>query len=131
MGSPGIRMTTVFVMVMVTAPAAMAEERKASPLVISPQIIQQGIASVQQGIPIAPRQFATPQQRASSAHTGRRVLWTIVGAAGGFFGGGYLGAAIDEAVSPCECDDPGLKGALIGIPIGAVAGGVTGYLLSK
>jgi hypothetical protein len=28
----------------------------------------------------------------------------------------------------CNCDDPGLKGALIGAPVGAVAGGVLGAL---
>jgi hypothetical protein len=59
------------------------------------------------------------------------VLWTAIGATAGFFGGGYLGAAIENAVSPCQCDDPGLKGALIGIPIGAIAGGVAGFVLSK
>jgi hypothetical protein len=26
----------------------------------------------------------------------------------------------------CKCDDPGLKGALIGAPIGAIAGGIVG-----
>jgi hypothetical protein len=38
--------------------------------------------------------------------------------------GGYLGAAIEG--DRCHCDDPGLKGALIGAPIGAVAGGILG-----
>ena len=55
---------------------------------------------------------------------GRIVAGAAVGAAGGFFAGGYLGAWIDGDCG--GCDDPGLKGALIGAPIGAVAGGILG-----
>jgi hypothetical protein len=54
----------------------------------------------------------------------RKVLGAIVGATGGFFAGGYLGATIE---GDCDCDDPGLKGAVIGAPIGAVTGGILGY----
>jgi len=56
----------------------------------------------------------------------RKVLGAIVGATGGFFAGGYLGAAIEG--DGCHCDDPGLKGALIGAPVGAAAGGILGGL---
>ena len=55
---------------------------------------------------------------------GRKVLGAAVGATGGFFLGGFLGAKIE---GPCDCDDPGFKGALIGAPIGAVSGGILGY----
>jgi hypothetical protein len=55
----------------------------------------------------------------------RKVFGALVGTAGGFFGGGYLGATIEG--DRCHCDDPGLKGALIGAPVGAVAGGVLGW----
>lgn len=58
--------------------------------------------------------------------TTRRVLGAAVGAAAGFFGGGYLGAAIEG--DSCNCDDPGLKGALIGAPVGGVTGGILGAL---
>jgi hypothetical protein len=54
----------------------------------------------------------------------RKVFGALVGAAGGFFAGGYLGAKIEG--DGCHCDDPGLKGFLIGAPIGAVAGGTLG-----
>ena len=54
----------------------------------------------------------------------RKVFGAIVGAAGGFFAGAYLGAAIE---GDCNCDDPGLRGAVIGGPIGAATGGVLGY----
>jgi hypothetical protein len=70
-------------------------------------------------------------RQAASAPAGRRrPVWrTVVGAAiggvGGFFGGAYLGAAIE---GDCNCDDPGLRGVLIGAPIGAVAGAIVGGL---
>ena len=51
---------------------------------------------------------------------GRRILGGAVGGVSGFFGGGYLGAAIEG--DRCECDDPGLMGAVIGAPIGAAIG---------
>ena len=54
---------------------------------------------------------------------GRVVLASVAGMAG-FLGGGMLGARIE---GPCNCDDPGLKGALIGAPIGAVVGAVAGW----
>ncbi len=57
--------------------------------------------------------------------TRRKVLGAIVGGVGGFFGGMFLGAAIEG--DRCDCDDPGLVGALIGAPIGGAAGGILGY----
>jgi hypothetical protein len=53
------------------------------------------------------------------------VIGTIVGGVGGFFGGGILGAAIEG--DRCNCDDPGLVGALIGAPTGAAVGAILGY----
>ena len=46
----------------------------------------------------------------------------------GMLGGMWLGAAIE---GPCACDDPGLKGAMIGAPIGAVLGAIAGYELAR
>jgi len=120
----------MFLTVMATTATARAEEWKTAPI-ISPQIIAQGIANTRARASLVRRQSAASQQPAKSASTGRRVLWTAIGAVGGFFGGLFLGAAIDNAVRDCECDDAGLKGAVIGGPIGAAAGGITGYLLSK
>jgi hypothetical protein len=68
-----------------------------------------------------------PAQRTTSDRRrgpGRIVAGAAVGAVGGFFAGGYLGAWIDGDCG--GCDDPGLKGALIGAPIGAVTGGILG-----
>ena len=115
--------------IILTASVAGAEE--SGPLIISPQVIARAIASAPPGIPAATSQSTSTGQAASSRHIGRRVLWTSIGAAGGFFAGGYLGVWIENSVSPCGCDDAGLTGALIGAPIGAIAGGVTGFLLSK
>jgi hypothetical protein len=56
----------------------------------------------------------------------RTILGAIVGATGGFFAGGFTGAWIEG--DRCHCDDPGLKGFLIGAPVGAVAGGIVGGL---
>jgi hypothetical protein len=69
---------------------------------------------------------APPQAAVRQRSTARKVLGAAVGATAGFFGGGYLGAAIDGDCG--GCDDPGLKGALIGAPIGAVTGGILGAL---
>jgi hypothetical protein len=73
----------------------------------------------------------SPEQSPSSAafqtrkrSTARKIVGAAVGAFGGFFLGGYAGAAIEG--DRCHCDDPGLQGFLIGAPIGAVAGGILG-----
>jgi hypothetical protein len=66
-----------------------------------------------------------PGNSRSERGVGRKVFGALVGAAGGFFGGGYLGATIEG--DRCHCDDPGLKGAVIGAPIGAVVGGILGW----
>jgi hypothetical protein len=70
--------------------------------------------------PAAQRQVRSQSRRGP----GRIIAGAAVGAVGGLFAGGYLGAAIDGECG--GCDDPGLKGALIGMPIGAVAGGILG-----
>jgi hypothetical protein len=54
----------------------------------------------------------------------RIVAGAIAGGLGGFFGGGFLGAHIEG--DRCDCDDPGVRGFLIGAPIGAVAGAIAG-----
>ena len=75
------------------------------------------------GVVRLPRAQSTRDQR-SERGLARKVFGALVGAAGGFFAGGYLGATIEG--DRCHCDDPGLKGAVIGAPIGAVAGGILG-----
>lgn len=64
-------------------------------------------------------------QSSRERSTRRKIFGGIVGGVGGFFGGMFLGAAIEG--HRCNCDDPGLVGALIGAPVGGVAGGILGY----
>ena len=71
------------------------------------------------------RRAQDAQNPRSERGLGRKIVGAAVGAAGGFFGGGYLGATIEG--DRCHCDDPGLKGAVIGAPIGAVVGGILGW----
>jgi hypothetical protein len=61
--------------------------------------------------------------------TARKIVGAAVGAFGGFFLGGYAGAAIEG--NSCNCDDPGFQGFLIGAPVGAVAGGIFGAWIAS
>lgn len=70
------------------------------------------------------RAIEQPQPKGPSAVP--KIFFSALGAMGGFFGGGWVGARLEPA---CNCDDPGLKGALIGAPIGAVVGGIAGWKL--
>jgi hypothetical protein len=81
------------------------------------------------GIPLDTRGLGAnsqqPPQAGRKRSVRRKVLGGIVGGVGGFFGGMFLGAAIEG--DRCDCDDPGLVGALTGAPVGGVAGGILGY----
>lgn len=73
------------------------------------------------------RSLQAPTRARSAARarsTTRTVTGAIVGGVGGFFVGGFLGAHIEG--DRCNCDDPGVRGFLIGAPIGAAAGGILG-----
>jgi hypothetical protein len=67
-------------------------------------------------------------RRAGRMGTGSRVAWTALAGLGGFFAGGYIGAAIEG--DRCNCDDPGFKGALIGFPVGTAAAAITTWVLT-
>ncbi|HEX5216899.1 MAG TPA: hypothetical protein VFV98_15665 [Vicinamibacterales bacterium] len=73
----------------------------------------------------APATNRVPRREMS---TGKRVLWTSLAGLGGFFAGGYIGAAIDGDCG--GCDDPGFKGFLIGLPIGTAAAAITTWILT-
>jgi hypothetical protein len=67
--------------------------------------------------------------RRSSGYTmPQRVAAAVVMGFAGFYVGGKFGAAIE---GNCGCDDPGLKGFLIGAPIGAAAGATLGIVLTR
>jgi hypothetical protein len=83
-------------------------------------------ASLKSGLAVSSDRFlAAPTSTRSGPRarsTTRIVAGAIVGAVGGFFAGGFLGAHIEG--DRCNCDDPGVRGFLIGAPVGAVAGGI-------
>jgi hypothetical protein len=58
----------------------------------------------------------------------RKAVFGVLGAIGGFFLGGVIGAAIEGR--SCACDDPGLKGWTIGAPVGAIVGGALAVKLA-
>jgi hypothetical protein len=91
------------------------------------QPIAQALRAAAEVQPRTERRAAVLQRPFSSERKrgpGRIIAGAAVGATAGFFGGGYLGSAIDGDCG--GCDDPGLKGALIGAPVGAVVGGILG-----
>lgn len=95
-----------------------------SRIVLRPNTVGFGIPLDTRGPGVSSQQ---PPQAGRERSIRRKVLGGIVGAVGGFFGGMFLGAAIEG--DRCDCDDPGLVGALIGAPVGGVAGGILGYKL--
>ncbi len=72
------------------------------------------------------------QPRSRRASVKKGLQRAAAGAAlglGGFYLGGILGARIEG--HSCVCDDPGLKGFVIGAPIGAVVGAVAGVAMVR
>ena len=65
---------------------------------------------------------STPKVRSA----GRKASYAIGLGLAGMFAGGFIGSRFTQN---CNCHDPGLDGALIGIPIGAIAGAVFGAWL--
>jgi hypothetical protein len=84
--------------------------------------IRRSLETLDYGSLVLEEKQTQPSTRRSSV--GRKILGGALGAVGGFFAGGYIGAKIEG--TDCGCDDPGFKGAVIGAPIGAVVGGILG-----
>ena len=76
----------------------------------------------------SPRVLTKPVSVRRSSKASRAVIVALA-AVGGFFGGGIVGTAIENTYAPCNCDDPGLQGAIIGAPIGAIAAGILTFRL--
>jgi hypothetical protein len=93
---------------------------------ITLRAVKGGTPALRLAIPLG--RFSQPfRSNRSGAHARskkRIIAGAIIGGVGGFFGGGFLGAHIEG--DRCNCDDPGVRGFLIGAPIGAVAGGIAG-----
>ena len=64
---------------------------------------------------------------ASNARSHRHSsVGAVLGIFGGMFVGGVVGSKLERLEGPCGCDDPGLKGILVGAPVGAIVGGILG-----
>jgi hypothetical protein len=77
-------------------------------------------------IPSPSRRLAqNPASGSRSARALKRVVGGVVGGVGGFMVGGLVGWKLEPS---CGCDDPGLRGFLIGAPIGAALGAIAGVM---
>ena len=59
----------------------------------------------------------------------KRIVFASILGFAGFLAGGKIGARIDGDCG--GCDDPGLKGALIGAPIGGTIGAIVGWKITR
>ena len=120
------RAVTVLLLLLAATPALA---QTASPAVDS-RTFRRSIAAVTFDTTSAAKQSSSvqPVHRAGKMGIGQRVVWTSLAGLGGFFAGGYIGAAIEG--DRCNCDDPGLQGALIGMPIGTAAAAITTWVLT-
>ena len=87
---------------------------------------------VQTGV-IAPARADVHPSLTSPRRSSAATKASIIGLAalGGLFAGGFTGGLIENAWFRCTCDDPGLRGVMIGAPIGAVVGGIVAFHLTR
>jgi hypothetical protein len=98
--------------------------------------ITPGIFSVefQNGAPRDLRRESSPVRSPAAARTRHSRVDRIIAVAAGVSIGWVVGGGIGYAVTPkrgAYDDTSGLKGMIIGAPIGAVAGALLGYRLTK
>ena len=67
-------------------------------------------------------------RRSSNYRMAQRIATAVGMGLAGFWVGGKVGATLE---GNCTCDDPGLKGFMIGAPIGAVTGVTLGIVLTR
>jgi hypothetical protein len=75
----------------------------------------------------------TPSQWASTRapsheRVNRKMAGLILGGLVGFGAGTFIGAGI---IPNCACDDPGLRGSVIGASIGTALGAIAGFKLGS
>ena len=112
------------------APSSSAgtNDKQITPL--GAKVIERSVERWVRETPAQPEERATVKQQKRMG-TGTRALIIAGSAVGGFFAGGILGHWIENKYAPCGCDDPGLKGAVIGAPIGAIAGGAVAAIVTR
>ena len=120
------RAAIVLVCLLVATPA-LAQTASAA---VDSRTFRRSIAAVTFDTTSAAKPSASVQavRRAGKMGIGQRVVWTSLAGLGGFFAGAYIGAAIEG--DSCQCDDPGFKGALTGMPIGAAAAAITTWVVT-
>jgi hypothetical protein len=118
-----LRVVAVFVVYAVLLPSGVVAQDVHR--LQTSQPIRESIAKIDFSAVASTRpSFFLLQTTGRQRSVGRKIAGGVIGGVGGFFAGGYLGAAIDGDCG--GCDDPGLLGALIGAPIGAVVGTILG-----
>ena len=102
-------------------PAAIpAADRPIATAALRQAASQDFVGAQRPGYPLATRSASR------KGRVARKVIGGVIGGVGGFFLGGVVGSKLEP---DCGCDDPGLKGFLIGAPIGAAAGAVIGAMV--
>jgi len=118
----GIALTTFFVVFGIPIEAFAQQPRLILPSA-SVRTLPSDLPAIAHETASLPRVLDQPAPVGRSSKATRAAIVALA-AVGGFFGGMYAGAFLENAVAPCGCDDPGLKGALIGAPVGAITAGV-------
>lgn len=124
-------MAAIIVTMGASSPASAQDLQSAVQAVALRSAVQQR-ATLFDPVPHRPRVVSPPslkRPRQSSAATKASII--ALGALGGFVVGGFAGAAIENSTTPCGCDDPGLRGFMIGAPVGGVAGGLLAFRLTR
>ena len=117
-----VRRLIATVLLILTASTALAQDRGRTGIPLTAAGIRKALATL-------PNQ--TPPPVARKTPIARQVAGGVVGGVGGFFGGAFLGSYIDRSIHDCNCDDPGFKGFLIGMPVGAIVGAIVGVKLAS
>lgn len=107
---------------------ALASVTRADPVpsgVATP--IRESVARLTFTAPVEARRQPAPQR--DSGRLVRKIIVASTLGFGGFLAGGRIGALIDGDCG--GCDDPGLKGALIGAPIGGTIAAIVGWKITK
>ena len=119
-----IRNVALVLLVVLLPPLAHAEE----PSAVVPGAIRASIDRIRLGDPNA-YPLAIQPPSGTKNRTAQKVTAGVALGVVGMFAGAWIGAGLEG--NSCHCDDPGLKGAMIGIPIGAVLGAIGGVLLAS
>src|SRR5687768_6413938 len=107
------RVSLFFLGLLSVAGAPLHAQQAVSPQLqvsVNPDLWTASTGSAARAISSAP--LPSPQIRAASPVTLAAV--GVLAAAASFIGGIYLGGTIENEFAPCGCDDPGLRGALLG-----------------